>query len=124
MMNGDGCRNIGRCSADKISSVSCCNVLKHHPQPWKALQQGHHIALDEYLFTIEDIYISISDFSMNQQRQAAFFHRFQCSHAMPQVRNARVGICRCSCRIQFYSMHNSTGFGLFDLICGCAIRQV
>ena len=73
----DRCGNVCALFGNKAGCVFRRNMLKNDFKVGKGRNDRDEVLVDKNLFSIENIDLGISDFSMNEQRELVLLHRFK-----------------------------------------------
>ena len=124
MMGGDGCAHIGVSLTDELDGLAGGDVFEHHFECREAFHDPTQVFVDEQLFTVEDIDVAASDFTVNQQRHPDFGHGLQCGKDLVDAGDTRVRVGGRTGRIELGGVDETTGLGLANLLRLGTIGQV
>ncbi len=124
VLGRDGRRHPRPCARDEFSRARRRDVLEHHLEPRKSLdERGEHL-VDEDRLAVEDIDIRARRFAVHQERHAELFHAPEHRIGLADVRDARVRMRGRARRVELDAVHRPGLRRSIDLLGGGAVRQV
>ena len=108
----------------KIDRIGGGDVLEHDFEPGEAITQGQQHLVDKAFFALEHIHVVAGDFTMHQQRHAAFLHGRQRVVTVADIGDAFIGIGGGARRVQLHRLDEAAFARALDFIRAGVVGEI
>ena len=124
MVRRDGAGELGRGAADNLHGLFRRQMLQHHAQAGKRLEERQQRAIDEHALAVEHIDAVARILAMHQERHVVFFHAREYGICLGDVGDAGGGIRGGMRRVELRGREHAATKAAFEIVRVGGIREI